>query len=415
MAVETKVLDEIQQIWHQMKGSLDEAKAEVKKYGDESGEMKSKLEKFETRMDELETKLQRLPMVMGSGEDQKTAEVKERKRVFFEVLRRGNVQFLEDEDRELARKFGIGPVGAKEAKALALGDDTTGGFLAPPEFVNDIIQGVQLISPIRGLSTVRATSRRSIMYPVRAGVMSASWIGETATRTETTGLAVSMEEIPTFEMYAEVLVSEQDLEDSVFDLEGFIRDNITEQFAKAEGTAFVNGTGLKQPEGYMVAAGVSSDLSGAAGTIASAAAGSPGQGDGLISCAFNLKTAYASNATWVLNRKSVGKVRKLADSQGRYLWEPAYATGTGTVNGASILGIPYVEVPDMPDEGASNFPIAIGNFKRAGILVDRVDVVFKRLVEKYAEQGQIAIIARKRVGYQVVLSEALRKYKSNNS
>lgn len=414
MAVDKKVLDEIQTVWHTMKGELDDAMAEVKKYGAAGGEMEGKLRKMETRLDELDVKLQRLPMAMGEQSDGKQ-EVKEKKRVFFETLRRGSVQALEPEDQELAKKYKIGPVGRQEVKALALGDDTTGGFLAPPEFVNDIIEGVQLISPIRGVATVRQTSRRSIMYPVRAGVMAAQWIGETATRTETTGLAVSMEEIPTYEMYAEVLVSEQDLEDSVFDLEGFIRDNITEQFAKAEGAAFVVGDGLKKPEGYMNASGISVDLSGAAGTIASAAAGSPGQGDGLIQCAFNIKTAYAAGAVWTMNRKSVGKVRRLADSQGRYLWEPAYATGTGTVTGASILGIPYIEVPDMQDEGASNFPIMLGNFKRGAILVDRVDLVFKRLVEKYAEQGQIAIIGRKRVGFQVVLPEAFRKYKSNNS
>ena len=196
-AAETKVLDEIQQVWAQMKSSLAEAQAEVKAYGGRTGEVEQKLARMDARLDELDVKLQRLPYLGGQSADDKRAEGETKKRIFFDVIRRGSVQALEDEDQALAKKYGIGPVGAKEVKALSLGDDTTGGFLAPPEFVTDIIQGVQLISPIRGISTVRQTSRRSIMYPVRSGVMAAQWIGETVTRTETTGLTVSMEEIPT--------------------------------------------------------------------------------------------------------------------------------------------------------------------------------------------------------------------------
>lgn len=421
MALDTKViLDQMNNNWAILKAEADEAIAEAKKLtgGGLSGEALQKIDRLQARLDEVETKLNR-PIYGGSATDPdspKGQEVREKKRVYFEMLRhREGYAMLSDEDQAVAKKYGMGPITPAERKALSLGDDTTGGFLAPPEYVNDIIKGVQLISPIRGMATIRNTTRRSIMYPVRSGVFAATWVGETSTRSETTGLAYSMEEIPTYEMYAEVIVSEQDLEDSAFDLEAEIRDNAAEQFAKAEGAAFVTGDGQKKPEGYMNAPNIATDLSGNAGTIASAAAGSAGQGDGLVTCAFNLKSAYAQGAQWVLNRQSVGKVRLLKDTQGRYLWEPAYSAGSGVVNAPSILGIPYVEVPDMANEGASNFPIALGNFKRACILVDRVDMVIKRLNEVYANQGQIGFLVRKRVGFQVVLAEALRKYKSNNS
>lgn len=416
--METKeLLAEFKSTWEVMKVALDEAKAEAKRAGTSTAETEQKITRIEARMDELEVKLQR-PITGGMGLDgtseQKAMEAKARKDLYFKVLRQGSFALLDDDERAKAREWGIKQVGAQDVKALSLADDTTGGFLAPPEFVQDIIKGVQLISPIRSIANVRSTSRRSINYPVRSGVFAASWIGETATRTETQGLTYSMEEIPTYEMYAEVIVSEQDLEDSAFDLEAEIRDNAAEQLAKAEGAAFVAGTSVKQPEGFMNNDAVLYDFSGTDGKIASPfSAGVTAQGDGLVKAAYNLKTAYASGATWVMNRKSVGVVRRLQDGQGRYIWEPAYDSG----GRANILGIPVLETPDMADEatGGASFPVAIGNFRRGYVIVDRVDMVVKRLNEKYAEQGQIAFIVRKRVGGQVVLPEAIRKYKAYTS
>lgn len=423
MAVDTKaVMDELNHTFTDFRNSLDEERKEREKLGTGTAETNLKLNAMEKRIDELEIKLKRPIMDLNSAtydpDRPEAREAKRRKDIFVKILRGNGPQFLNDEEKQLARenKMLLRDLPAQEVKALSLGDDTLGGFLAPPEYVLDIIKGVQLISPIRQIATVKPTTRRSVQYPVRSGVFAAQWVGEVAQRTETSGLAYSMEEITTYEMYAEVIVSEQDLEDTVFDLAQEIQDNATEQMAKAEGAAFTVGDGLKKPEGFMTASGTAIDLSGNAGTIASAAPGAAGQGDGLVAAAYNLKTAYAQGATWVLNRKSLGLVRRLADSQGRYLWDANYSNNTtGGAGGGTILGIPYLEVPDMPDQGASNYPIALGNFKRGYIIVDRVDIVIKRLNEKYAEQGQIAFIVRKRVGGQLVLPEAVRRYKSNNA
>lgn len=411
--VETKeLLDEIRSTWEQAKKAMDEGREEAKQLGSRTGEIEAKVNKVNERLDELETKLNRAPLFRGDGEyltDEHTAEIKRRKNLYFKILRSGSVAHLDDEEKALAREYNFQQLGAKEAKALALGDDTLGGFLAPPEFVQEIIKGVQLISPIRGLARIKPTTRRSVQIPVRSGVFAAQWIGETATRTETTGLNFSMEEIPTYEMYAEVLVSEQDLEDSAFDLEAEILANATEQLAKAEGAAFVNGDSMKKPEGFATNANVAIDLSGTAGKIAGAAGNTGGP---LIACAYNLKSDYVSGARWLMARQMQGVVRQLTDSQGRYLWEPNYQVGQPS----TLLGIPIVEVPDLPtSESSSAFPIFLGNFGRGYMLVDRVDMVVKRLNEKYAEQGQIAFIVRKRVGGQVILPEAIRKLKSNNS
>jgi HK97 family phage major capsid protein len=191
--------------------------------------------------------------------------------LFFKTVACGGPQNLpEANDRakvealisQVERKLGI----SKEQKALVLGDDTLGGFLAPPELTQEIVKGVQLISPVRPYARVRETNRHSVMFPIRSGVFAAQWTSENATRSETTGLAYSMHEIPTYEMYALVIVSWQDLEDSAFDLAADVADNAAEQFAKEVGLAFVSGSG-KQPEGIMTNANVASDLCAGAGAL----------------------------------------------------------------------------------------------------------------------------------------------------
>jgi HK97 family phage major capsid protein len=90
----------------------------------------------------------------------------------------------------------------------------------------------------------------------------------------------------------------------------------------------------------------------------------------LIDLFHAVKTAYARLGRWLLNRASLGKVRKLKDTRAVPLGAGAGRRATR----ATILGAPYTECPDMPDEGANAFPIAFGDFKRAYTMTDRVDM-----------------------------------------
>lgn len=290
-----------------------------------------------------------------------------------------------------------------EAKALGISNDTTGGYLAPAEYVREIIKGVTEISPVRQLVRVRSTVNKSIMVPKRTGQFAASWVADQGTRSETDGLRYGMLEIPTHEMYALVDISHQNLEDSAFDLEAEIRAETDEQFALAEGTAVVSGNAVGKPEGWMTNADVSNTVSGTAATIAD----SDGQANGLLTLKHAIKTAYTRNASWALNRTTLGSVRKLKDADKGYIWMPGIALGKPN----TIDGDPYVEVPDMPSEGANTYPIAYGDFMRAYTLVDRINMVALRDPYTQATSGNIRFLMYRRVGGQVMLAEAIRKLK----
>lgn len=288
-----------------------------------------------------------------------------------------------------------------EVKTLTVSNDTSGGYLAPPEYVREIIKKVTEISPIRSVARIRSTTNRSVQMPTRTGTFSAAWTSEIGTRSESTGLTYGLEEIAAHELYALVDISEQDVEDPVFNMQDELSNEFAEQFAKAEGTSFVNGTAQGQPEGFMVNGSVAETNSGN-GTALTI--------DGLIDLYSGVKTDYARNGTFVMNRGTLGKIRQLnTGTGGSYVFQAGFSLQVGVPN--TILGQPYVEATDMPDVGAGAYPVAFGDFRRGYVIVDRIALSILRDPYTQANTGSIRYIARKRVGGQVVLAEAIRKQK----
>lgn len=377
--------EELRNVWHEMKNALKRHDEEVKRLGEATAETKQEIDRLNQRLDQLEVMAKR--PVLGSSAKAETTQ-SEAKSAFLKALRYG-INALSPEEKQYVQID-------NEKKAMILGDDTTGGYLAPPEYVNEIIKGVVDFSPIRPLARVRTTSYRSVVVPVRTGTVAARWVSETRKREETGNPKYGREEIQTHEMYALVLVSLQDLEDTAFDLEGEIREECAEQFGVAEGAAFLLGDGVDMPEGLLVNPNVQEDVTGDPNNLTAEA---------LIDMCYNLKAPYAQNAVWVMNRRTIGKIRMMKGQDGQFIWQPGLAPGQPN----TILDRPYVEAADMPEVAPNSTPVLFGDIRRAYTIVDRVQMTFQRLNEKYAEFGQVGIMVRKRVGGQVVLPEAVRK------
>ena len=281
-----------------------------------------------------------------------------------------------------------------EVKVLTVSNDNTAGYLAPPEYVRELIKGIIEYSPIRSIARIRRTTHRSIQMPKRTGTFAAQWVAESGTRSETTGYAVGLEEIPAHELYALVDISEQEVEDSVFNLEAEMNSEFIEQFAKAEGNAFVSGNSVGRPQGILS----NSSVGNTAGPDDAIDANS------LIAVAHTVKAEYARNGTFVMNRSTLAALRKLQDGAGQYVFQPGlYQMGVGS----SVLGHPIVEATDMPDIGDGTKPIIFGDFRRGYLIVDRTSLSIMRDPFTQATSGNVRYIARRRVGGQVILPEAL--------
>ena len=365
-SVDPLVTDKIKKIEETMDGQED--------LNQEITLQKQSLNQIHEKMDNIETMLKR-PDV-GLEAKQVDASLK----AFDSYLRKGEAQ-----------------MGAEEIKALTVSNDAGAGYLAPNEYINELIKTLTEISPMRQIARIRTTDAKAIEIPSRTATFSASFVGEVGTRSETEGYTTKLEQIPLHELYARVDISQQMLEDSSTNLEAEMQTEFANQLAKAEGNAFVVGDMVQKPEGFITNSSVGTTKTGHASTL---------QADGLIDLVHAIKSPYATNATFVFNRNTLAEIRQLKDSAGQYVFQAGMMLQAGVPN--TILGHPYVEMPDMADVGAGNKPVAFGDFAQAYTIVDRVNLSILRDPFSSAATGTVRYYARKRVGGQVVLPEAIR-------
>jgi len=373
----SKRLDEIEK-----KGSADPILEEkVDKMADDISKMaetKQAIELQAKNLAEAQAKLDNLETVIGRPNTGETKDVDIQMKAFGDWLRKGEVDEM-------------------EKKALYESDDTLGGFYAPAEYVADLIKGVTEISPIRSIARVRSTSNRGIEIPKRTGQFAAQFVAETGTRSETTGYTTGLMQIDAHELYALVDISQAMLEDSAFDLESEMSEEFGTQFAKAEGNAMIVGDAVGKPEGIITNSSIGTTNSGASAALT---------GDGLIDLVHAVKSPYGTNGTFIFNRTTLAAIRSLKDTAGQYVFQAGMMLTAGVPN--TILGYPYVEMPDMADVGAGSKSVAFGDFSRGYMVVDRVALSVLRDPFTQATSGNVRYVARRRVGGQVVLPEALR-------
>ena len=307
------------------------------------------------------------------------------------------VKIVSPEHKAFLHWLRTGDASIPELKVLKLSDATLGGYLTSPEITQELLKTITEYSPIRSIARVRTTSKESVQVRKRTGTFSAAWVAETGTKSETTGLTYGLETIPTHELYAMVDVSNWDLEDSDFNLEAELNSEFGEQFGKAEGAAFISGNAVGKPEGILTNSEVGYVASGDASSL---------KADGFFSLYFGLKSGYTKNAKFVMNRATMLAASILKDDVKNYLLRRLGESPTW-----NILGVDVVEAADMPNVSANAFPVLFGDFKAGYLIVDRIAIAVLRDPYSAATSNCVRFHARKRVGGQVVLPEAIKKLK----
>jgi HK97 family phage major capsid protein/HK97 family phage prohead protease len=329
--------------------------------------------KMAARLDQLEAKLNRPAVDNGNTQD-----VDAERKAFVSFARRG-----------------VERMPADEVKNLTVAVDASAGFLAPESFASEIIKLTSLYSPIRNYARVMQIGASEVKIPRRVSGPTASWTGETANRTASTPIYDQVSLTP-HELATYIDVSNALLEDNAYDLEAELAADLAEAFGIAEGAAFVSGDGTGKPKGLLAA--VSAEVkTGAAANFASS-----NPADVLFSAFHAIPGVHAQNGVWLMNRTTLGTVRKWKDGQGRYLVADPIAADAPT----TLLGRPIVEATDMPNVGAGNSPIVFGDLS-AYRIVDRVQLAMLRDPFSTATTGQVRFHARKRVGGDMTHSDRL--------
>jgi HK97 family phage major capsid protein len=299
---------------------------------------------------------------------------------------------------------------ALESKAMSYGSAQDGGYLVPDETEAEIGRRLALISPIRGIASVRQVTGAVLKKPFAVSGPAVGWVGETAARPQTATPTLAELSFPTVELYAMPAATASLLDDAAVDIDRWIAGEVETAFAEQEGAAFVAGDGANKPRGFLdydqvAEADWAWDKIGTVATGVDGALPASNPSDTLIDTIYALKAGYRQNASWVMNRKTQATIRKLKDADGNYLWQPPAAPGQR----AMLMGFPVVEAEDMPDAATDATPIAFGDFQRGYLVVDRTGV--RVLRDPYTAKPYVLFYTTKRVGGGVQDFDAIKLVK----
>lgn len=276
--------------------------------------------------------------------------------------------------------------------ALQIGTDSEGGYLVPDEYESTLIEKLHDENIIRQYATVIKSSNGDKKIPVVAGYGEATWTDEEAAYTESDD-SFGVITLGAHKLTSIIKVSEELLNDSVFDLEQYISKEFVRRMAAAEENAFINGTGTGRPTGILQTAETGKTTAAAAAITA----------DEVIDLYHSLRSPYRKNAVFIANDSTVKAIRQLKDSNGMYLWQPGLKEGQpDTLIGNRIISSAY-----MPEIGSGKKPILFGDVSYYWI-ADRQGRTFQRLNELYAATGQVGFRTFQRVDGKLTLAEAVK-------
>jgi HK97 family phage major capsid protein len=296
-----------------------------------------------------------------------------------------------------------------EIKNMSAGSDPDGGYGVTPQLSAEIAKRLFDQSPLRQICrVVQVGSFDSYQEPQQIGDAAATWVSENASRPATTTPTLGMVDVPVNELYATQPVTQRLLDDSRFDMGAFVVERASDRFARTEGTAFVTGSGVAQPKGFLTyatdsAADFTRDHSKLQYVVSGS--GSAVTFDGIKSLYWTMRAPHRANASWLMSSATASQVDTIKDGQGRYIWRDSIAADVPP----TLLGRPVYFSEDMPAVSAGLCPIAFANWTAGYIIADKPGVRWLR--DPYSSKPNVIFYGYKRVGGGVADTDAIKLLK----
>ena len=276
-------------------------------------------------------------------------------------------------------------------KSLRRGSAGSGNFIVPDTFEQKLVKGLTEKSLIRKLGTVMKTNTK-MRIPTIIADGEAAWIPENEP-VQFSEAVYGEIVLDAYKLAHKVVVSDEMLEDANFDVEDYIRQLFVESVSAAEELALFIGDGNGKPTGLLHQTSVGW-VSEKAGDITY---------DDILNLIHSVKSPYRKNAVLVMSEDAITKLLSIIHYHGNSPWDVSLKDGTSK----TLFGYPVYTTNYLDRVLPGTKPVLFGDFSYFWI-GERGKRSVKRLVERYADQGQVAYITSERIDAKLVLPEAVK-------
>lgn len=305
-------------------------------------------------------------------------------------------------------------------KALSEGVDSAGGYLVPPDLQAEILVRLAQKAVMRRLARTVNTSRDRVIFPrvlphsdsslesIYSSGFVGGWVGETPAFSETDP-GFGQFEISIKKVRVATKISNDFIADAITDIAAWLAMNGAENMALVEDAGFIAGTGgALQPLGLLNDPDLKTvDVEGSTANTISNTTSSNGSANKIIDQTYALPSQYAANAEWLFRRSIEGKIRKLVDGSGRYLW-PAMIDSGFVGRLPPLMGFSVNNSEFVPADGTDGNKVTIfGDFSQY-IIAQRAQMSTVVLRERFADTDQTGIIIFERLGGALWNHDAIR-------
>lgn len=289
-----------------------------------------------------------------------------------------------------------------------IGTYTGLGFFVPTGFVNAIEQATKWFAPLLDGSVITVmdtATGQPLPFPTSNDTNQAATIVGEASPVSEQDITASQINFGAYKFTSGLVkCSLELLQDSAFDLEAWLIQRFAERWGRGLENYLTNGTGSAQPTGLLTAIAAS----GATPVVASGKAENQGSGGGftgvnsigysdLVNLEHSVDPSYRRGAKYMFHDQTLSALKRILDQFGRPLWTPGIAVDQPD----TLNGYEYVINQSMPQIAASATTIAFGDLKK--YIARKVkDLSVMKLVERYAELGQVGFVSFARLDANLI-------------
>jgi HK97 family phage major capsid protein len=295
--------------------------------------------------------------------------------------------------------------------AMSTTTPAEGGYTVATEYFRQLTEAMKAFGGIRAVATTIQTGTGAQMqFPTAdATAEEGEQVGE---NTAVTALETTFGNT-TLDVYKysskKIAVPFELIQDSMFDIEGYINALLTVRIGRITAKRFTTGTGSSQPRGIVI--GASSGKVGTTGQTTTVIY------DDLVDLEHSVDPVYRNGPRvgYMMHDSSLKAIRKIKDTDGRPIFVPGYEQGNPGGAPDRLLGRPIYISQEMATMAASAKSILFGDFSKY-LIREVMDLTLFRMTDSaFTLLGQVGFVAFNRQGGNLIDVGGAVKYYQNSA